>query len=49
MAVKNTKQAVREGRPRMSSQQKKIRRQQIFMAVVGIVLVLTMILALVIR
>ena len=40
---------IREAKPRLSSQQKAMRRQQIFMAVVGIILVLTMILALVIR
>ena len=37
----------REDRPRISSQQRKLRRQQIFMSVVGIILILTMVLALV--
>jgi predicted nucleic acid-binding Zn ribbon protein len=39
----------REKKPRLNSQQKKMRQQQIFMAIVGVILVLTMILALVIR
>lgn len=36
-----------ENKPRMSSTQKKLRRQQIFMAIVGIILVISMVLALV--
>lgn len=46
MASKNSKSNNRETKPRMSSQQKKIRRQQAFMTVVGIILVLSMVLAL---
>lgn len=49
MASKNTKPNSRETKPRTSFVQKKMRRQQIFMAVVGIVLVLTMVLALVLQ
>ena len=49
MVDKNSKQNVRDVKPRISSQQKKMRRQQVFMAVVGIILVLTMVLALVVR
>jgi hypothetical protein len=49
MASKNAKATNRESKPRMTSVQKKMRRQQIFMAVVGIVLVLSMVLALVLK
>ncbi len=49
MASKNAKASSREIKPRVSSVQKKMRRQQIFMAVVGIILVLTMVLALVMK
>ena len=44
-SVKNNK----EVKPRMTSQQKKMRRQQVFMTVVGIVLVLAMVLTLVVQ
>ena len=45
---KNVKsQNSRESKPRISSQQRKLRRQQIFMSVVGVVLILAMVLALV--
>ena len=37
------------GKPRVSAEQKKIRRQQVMMAAFGIILVLAMILSLVIR
>jgi len=47
MASKNNKVQSRETKPRINSQQKKLRRQQIFMSVVGIILVITMVLALV--
>ena len=45
MASKNNKSSSRETKPRLSFAQYKMRRQQIFMAVVGIILVLTMVLA----
>jgi len=45
MASKNSKATSREAKPRVSSAQHKMRRQQLFMAVVGIILVLTMVLA----
>jgi hypothetical protein len=46
MASKNNKVKSRENKPRINSQQKKLRRQQIFMTVVGLILVLSMVLAL---
>lgn len=46
MARKSNKANGRETKPRINSQQKKLRRQQTFMTVVGIVLVLSMVLAL---
>ena len=49
MASKNAKASSRETKPKVSSVQKKLRRQQLFMAVVGIILVLTMVLALVMK
>ena len=49
MASKNAKASSREAKPRKSFVQKKLRRQQIFMAVVGIILVLSMVLALVLK
>jgi hypothetical protein len=49
MASKKAKTNSRESKPRVSSVQKKMRRQQIFMAVVGIILVLSMVLALVLK
>ena len=49
MASKNTKASSRETKPRTSFVQKKMRRQQLFMAVVGIILVLSMVLALVLQ
>jgi hypothetical protein len=49
MASKNAKATSRESKPRVTSVQKKMRRQQIFMAVVGIILVLSMVLALVLK
>lgn len=49
MASKNSKPSSREAKPRVTSVQKKMRRQQIFMAVVGIILVLSMVLALVLQ
>lgn len=49
MASKNEKASSREAKPRISSAQHKMRRQQFFMAVVGIILVLTMVLATLIR
>jgi hypothetical protein len=49
MASKKATENSRENKPRVSSQQKKLRRQQVFMAVVGIVLVLSMMLALVMK
>jgi len=49
MASKNAKVSSREAKPRVSSAQHKMRRQQIFMAVVGIILVLTMVLATLMR
>jgi hypothetical protein len=49
MASKNAKASSRETKPKVSSVQKKMRRQQLFMAVVGIILVLTMVLALVMK
>lgn len=49
MASKNEKASSREAKPRISSAQYKMRRQQIFMAVVGIILVLTMVLATLMR
>jgi hypothetical protein len=39
----------RANTPRVSAQQKKMRQQQVFMAIVGIVLILTMVLALVMK
>ena len=47
MASKQNKVNGRDAKPRISSQQKKLRRQQIFMSVVGIVIVISMVLALV--
>lgn len=47
MASKATKSTSREAKPRVTFQQKKIRRQQIFMSVVAIILVVSMVLALV--
>jgi hypothetical protein len=47
MSKKVQKKNDRENKPRVNFHQKKLRRQQIFMAVVGIVLVLAMVLALV--
>jgi hypothetical protein len=49
MASKNTKARSREAKPRTSFVQRKLRRQQIFMAVVGVILVLAMVLALVLQ
>jgi len=49
MASKNIKTNSRETKPRTSFVQKKMRRQQIFMAVVAIVLVLSMVLAMVLQ
>lgn len=49
MASKIEKANSREAKPRISFAQHKMRRQQIFMAVVGIILVLTMVLATLIR
>lgn len=49
MASKNEKTNSREAKPRTSFTQHKMRRQQIFMAVVGIILVLTMVLATLMR
>ena len=49
MATKSVKNNNREGKPRMTSQQKKMRRQQVFMTVVGIVLVLAMVLTMVVQ
>jgi hypothetical protein len=49
MASKNNKASSRETKPRTSFVQKKMRRQQLFMAVVGIILVLSMVLALVLQ
>jgi predicted nucleic acid-binding Zn ribbon protein len=46
MASKSSKENSRENKPRVNSQQKKLRRQQILMSIVGIILVLTMVLAL---
>lgn len=46
MASKNSKASSRETKPRTSFVQRKMRRQQIFMAIVAIVLVLSMVLAL---
>lgn len=47
MARKDDRSNGRDSQKRVSSQQKKLRLQQIFMAVVGIILALTMVLALV--
>ena len=47
MARKDDRSNARDSQKRVSSQQKKLRLQQIFMAVVGIILALTMVLALV--
>lgn len=47
MTSNNNKLNDREKKPRVNSQQKKLRRQQIFMSVVGIILVISMVLALV--
>jgi hypothetical protein len=49
MASKNAKSNSAQSKPRVTSVQKKMRRQQLFMAVVGIILVLTMVLALVLK
>lgn len=46
MASKKSKTSSRETKPRTSFVQKKMRRQQILMAVVAIILVLSMVLAL---
>jgi predicted nucleic acid-binding Zn ribbon protein len=46
MSRKKIKTNSRETKPRTSFVQRKMRRQQIFMAVVAIILVLTMVLAL---
>ncbi|KAF0111336.1 MAG: Uncharacterized protein FD147_943 [Chloroflexi bacterium] len=47
MAKNAQKKNGRENKPRVSAQQKKLRRQQVFMAVVGSVIILAMVLALV--
>jgi hypothetical protein len=47
MSKNNEKLHNREVKSRMTFQQKKIRRQQVFISVVGIILVLAMVLALV--
>jgi predicted nucleic acid-binding Zn ribbon protein len=47
MAKKNGNKNGSENKTRLSSTQKKLRRQQIFMAIVGIILVISMVLALV--
>ncbi len=47
MASNNKNMNDREKKPRINSQQKKLRRQQIFMSVVGVILVISMVLALV--
>jgi hypothetical protein len=49
MALKKQSNQSRANKPRVSAQQKKFRRQQVFMAVVGIVLILAMVMALVIN
>jgi predicted nucleic acid-binding Zn ribbon protein len=49
MASKNEKASSREAKPRVTSAQRKMRRQQLFMAVVGIILILSMVLATLIR
>ena len=49
MASKNVKANSREAKPRVNIAQKKLRRQQILMGVVGIILVLSMVLALVLK
>ena len=47
MASKQKKENNREGKPRINLQQQKLRRQQVFMSIVGIILVITMVLALI--
>ena len=49
MASKVTNSNSREAKPRVTFQQKKIRRQQIFMSFVAIILVMSMVLALVMK
>jgi hypothetical protein len=49
MAGNTKKNNSRESKPRINSQQKKMRRQQIFMTIVGIILVLSMVLALALK
>ncbi len=46
MSNKNTQSKSRELNPRKNFQQKKLRRQQIFMTIVAIILVVSMVLAL---
>jgi hypothetical protein len=49
MPVKNQSNDSRAKKPRATALQKKLRRQQVLMAVVGGVLILTMVLALVMK
>jgi predicted nucleic acid-binding Zn ribbon protein len=49
MANKNQTKSSRAQTPRVSTQQKKVRRQQVFLAVIGIVVILAMVLALVVN
>jgi predicted nucleic acid-binding Zn ribbon protein len=49
MSNKNQTKSSRAQTPRVSTQQKKVRRQQVFLAVIGIVVILAMVLALVVN
>ena len=49
MASQKKVNSSREAKPRDGFQQRKIRRQQLFMSVIGVVLVISMVLALLIK